>query len=292
MPSAGLRAVVPPIPAVPLPHGLLGGCVDVITTNDVHELNGTDLASASCSGANGWQDCPTADSNPTAGPYVNPAEKTFDRPDWNSFEPVTAYAGVECSTFGISYEESQARALEQLRMGEQRVVEDFYMRRGLATMAMGNDLTPAAGALHIASGIGVLENWLANNYGGAGVIHVPAGAASLLSMNTLVDFATEETCPTTLLGNGVVLGAGYTANVGPYTAVGVPGAVAPEGEAWLYITPPVRVRRDQPMLAVTSEWQGVNTVTNDRRSLAESTFVVETACGIAAAVRVTLAACC
>lgn len=292
MPSAGLRAVVPPISSEPLPHSLLGGCVDVITTTDLHELLGTDMMSMSCAVANGWQDCPTADSNPTAGPYTNPAEKVFDRSDWCSFEPITAYAGVECSTFGISYEEAQARALEQLRMGEQRVVEDFYMRRGLAVMALGNDLTPVAGALHIASGVGVLENWLANNFGGQGMIHVPAGAASLLSLNTLVDFASEETCPTTLLGNKVILGAGYTANVGPYTAPLTPGAVAPAGEAWLYITPPVRVRRDTPQLVQRSEWQTVNTVINDRRALAESTFVVETSCCIAAAVRVSLDACC
>lgn len=292
MPSAGLRAVVPPIVSDPLPHGLLGGCVDVITTTDVHELNGTDMPSSSCGAVGAWQDCPTADSNPTAGLYVNPAAKAFEKPTWCSFEPVTATAGVRCSTFGISFEEAQTYALDQLRMGEQRVVEDFHMRRGLATMALGNDLTPAAGALHIASGIGVLENWLANNFGGVGVIHVPAGAASLLSLNSLVDFGTEETCPTTLLGNGIVLGAGYTANVGPYTAPGVPGAVAPEGEAWLYITPPTRVRRNQRQLVQDDEWQTINTVTNDRRVLAESTFVVETACCMAAAVRVSLAACC
>lgn len=292
MPSIGLRAMVPPVRTEPLPHGLLGGCLDVVTTTDMHELNGTDMLSASCAVSNAWQDCPTPDSNPIAGLFVNPEAKAFDRPEWCSFEPVTATAGVECSTFGISYEEAQTRALEQLRMGEQRVVEDFYMRRGLATMAMGNDLTPVGGALHIASGIGVLENWLANVFGGAGIIHVPAGAASLLSMHSQVDFATEVSCPTTLLGNGVVLGAGYTANVGPYAAPGEPGDPAPAGEAWLYITPPVRIRRSSPMLAQSAEWQGVNTVTNDRRALAESTFVVETTCCMAAAVRVSLAACC
>jgi hypothetical protein len=36
----------------------------------------------------------------------------------------------------------------------------------------------------------------------------------------------------------------------------------------------------------------VDTVVNDQRVLAESTFVTEVACCMAAAVRVTLAACC
>jgi hypothetical protein len=64
--------------------------------------------------------------------------------------------------------------------------------------------------------------------------------------------------------------------------------VAPSGEAWLYITPPVRVRRDSPGLAVREERYAVNTSTNDRYALAETTFVPETACCTAAAVRVTL----
>lgn len=291
MPNAGLRALVPPIAADPLPNGLLGGCVDVVTTTDMHELNGTDMISMSCAETNPWQDCPAADPDNVLVPWVNPGAKLFDRPEACSFEPLTAYAGVECSTFGISFPEAQARALDQLRMGEQRTLEAFFATRGLAAMAMGNDLTPAGGAVHIVAGIGLLEEWLADNFGGTGLLHVPVRASGLLSTNYLVPFASDETCPTTLAGNGVVIGAGYSAMTGPYTAAQTPGVAAPAGEAWLYVTPPMRIRRDAPSLSMSAEWQGVNTVTNDRRAVAESTFVAEVSCCMGAAIRVSLDPC-
>lgn len=279
MPAVGLRKLVPPIAGTPSPYGLLGGCVEVVTASDLHELNGTDMLSLSCAEANPWYDCPPADSG-----LENPASKVFDRPATCSFEPVTAYAGVTCSTFGLTYEEGQQRALEQLAQGEQRVLEEHFMRRFLCTVA--DDLTPAAGALSVPAGVGALEGWLATNYGGQGVLHVPAGAAALLGHHRVLDF--DGATYRTLAGNCVVIGAGYAANVGPATPPATGCVVAPAGEAWLYITPPVRVRRDSPALTTQDERRTINTSTNDRYALAETTFVPETACCIAAAVRVTL----
>jgi hypothetical protein len=284
VPSVGLRAAVGPINGDPSPYGLLGGCTEVVNVTDVHELNGTDLMST-CGPVGQWQDC-APQSTP---PFVNPASKPFTRPSNCSFEPVTLTSGITCSTFGISFEEGQERALEQLRLGEQRALEDFFMRRWLCTTAAGNDLTPVAGALSVPAGIGVLENWLAVNYGGQGVIHAPAGAAALLSHSRVIDVPTDGTAPYTAMGNCVVLGAGYAANVGPDGAGGC--VVAPAGEAWIYVTPPVRVRRDERSLTITTEQQSVRSSTNDRFALAETTMVVEVACCEAAAVRVSLAGC-
>jgi hypothetical protein len=284
----GFRASVPPIVGRPSPFGLLGGCTEVITTTDLHELNGTQTLSLSCAESNVWYQCDATQGGTTP---TNPASKTFDRPRVCVAEPVTVYSGVECSTFGMTFEEGQIRALEQLRMGEQRALEDHFMRNWLCPTAAGNDLTPAAGALHIAQGIGVLEGWLAQNWGGQGVLHIPAGAAALMSMHSLVDFVTETTSPTTLMGNCVVLGAGYMANVGPATPPATGCTAAPAGEMWIYATPPVRIRRDERVLMQSAEWQSVNTSINDRRALAETTFVPEVACCMAAAVRVSLAAC-
>ena len=284
MPNAGLRAEVGPIFGEPSPHGLLGPCMDVVTTTDVHELNGTEVPAYACAPANPWQDCPV-----DGGGWTNPAAKVISRAEWCSFEPVTAYAKVECSVVGFPFEESLAASLEQLRLGEQNVVEEWFMRRGLSWLAFGNDLTPGSGALHIVSGIGVLESWLAENYGGAGVIHVPVGAASLMGKHH--QFEDGNDCRTTWAGNRVVLGGGYTANVGPVAAPGS-GAVAPAGEMWIYATPPVRIRREERHNVIEQEWQGVNTLVNDRTALAEATFVPEVACCTAAAVRVTLSPCC
>lgn len=280
-----MRAYVPPIYGKPNDYGLLGGCTEVVTVTDPHELNGTEFQSVSCGTVGQWQDCIDPSST-----FVNPANKPFDRPKLCGFFPITLTAGVECSTFGMTFEEAQQRALDQLAMGEQRALEDYFMRHWLARVA--TDVTPASGALHIVNGIGLLESQLAATYGGEGVLHVPAGASALLSMHTIVDFARGTESPTTLMGNCIVLGAGYVANVGPNATPGGEPVVAPAGEAWLYITPPVRVRRDQPSLTTTTEQQQVAHRTNDRRALAETTMVPEVACCEAWAVRVTLSACC
>ncbi|QBZ73501.1 hypothetical protein SEA_MISCHIEF19_16 [Streptomyces phage Mischief19] len=280
MPATGLRMTVPPIAGEPSPHGILGGCIEVVSDSDPHAFNGTQFLSLSCADANPWYDCP-----PDGSGLTNPVDgKVFDRPRSCGFDAVTAYAGVQCSTFGLTYDEARSRAMTQLAMGEQRVVEQHLLKNFLAK-ATTVDLTPVAGPLHIAQGLGVLEMWLGQNYGGQGVVHAPIGTAALLSMHSLVDFATEQSCPTTLAGNSIVLGAGYSDNLGP------DGTAAAAGSAWLYITPPMRVRRTEPFLVQNAEWQTVNTRNNDRVALAESTFVPEVSCCMAAGVRVSLAAC-
>jgi hypothetical protein len=284
MPNAGLRAQVAPIASTPSPHGLLGGCVEIVNANDIHQLNGTDLPAYACAPANPWQDCP----DPADG-WTNPAAKVVSRAEWCTFEPVTAYAKVECSVVGFPFDEAQASAREQVRLGEQAVLEEWFMRRGLSWLAFGNDLTPGSGALHLVSGIGVLESWLATEYGGQGLIHVPVGAASLMGKHHQFDPAYD--CLTTWGGNKVILGGGYTANVGPALRPAA-GVVAPAGEMWLYATPAMRIRRDAIIDVIDQEWQGVNTSLNDRTALAESTFVPEVDCCKAAAVRVTLSPCC
>lgn len=289
MPNPGMRSLVPPINGEPSPHGLLGGCIPVVTATDLHHLNGTELLPAACNTTNAWQDCPTAEAGEFT--WTNPASKIFDRPESCAFSPVTAYAGFECSTVGMSYAEAQQSAMDQLARGEQFTLESFFMTQWLANANHTTDLTPGAGAVHIVNGIGILESWLAANYGGQGVIHAPIGTASLLAMHTQVNLVTEETCPTTLAGNSLILGAGYSVNVGPAVPPAVPAA-APAGEAWLYITPPMRIRRDDAVLIPQSRSLSIDTALNDQRALAERTFVAEVACCMAAAVRVTLSACC
>lgn len=285
MPAAGMRKMVSAIQGNPSDYGLLGGCTEVVQVTDVHELNGTDTAPAGCGTAGQWQDCPS-------GTFVNPAEKPFERVTSCTFEPITITAGIECSTFGISYEEGQRIALDKLALTEQAGLEDFFMRHWLADNSHTVDLTPVAGALHIVNGIGVLEDWLASNYGGKGVLHAPAGTAALLSMHQVPYRTQENETPTTLMRNCIVLGAGYSANVGPAVLPATAPVPAPAGEAWLFITPPVRVRRDSPSLTTNTEQSQVAYITNDRRAMAETTFVPEVACCMAAAVRVTLSACC
>lgn len=275
MPAAGLRRWVAPVPGNPLPHGLLSGCVDVVDVTDVHEMLGTEWRPLSCAEAH-----PAAEWCPDDGePPGVPVEKEFTRPGICNADPVTLYAGAECSAPGWTYQDAVRHARETLRMGEQRALEEHYMREVLCEIA--DDLTPAAGAVSIAQAVSILENALGTSYGGTGLIHAPAGAAALLSRYNLA--FPDGNCLRTLLGNGLVLGAGYAVNVGP------PGCTpADPGEAWLYGTSPVRVRRETPNTVPDTDRASVDTRVNDRRVLVERTFVVETACCDAVAVRTTL----
>ncbi|MFD9903917.1 cupin [Streptomyces sp. NPDC059063] len=268
MPSAGLRRYVQAVPGDPLPHGLLGGCTEIVTVTDPHELLGTQWRPLSCADAHTTDWCPDDDQ---------PPEKEFARPGVCTAPPVTVYAGVECSTIGWSYEEAVQHAREALRMGEQRALEEWLMSEVLCDI--GEDLTPGAGAVSIGQGVGALENWLGTEYGGIGVIHVPAGAAALLGCCNIAHL--DGGTPRTLLGNCLVLGAGYAVNLGPPDCT-----PAEPGEAWLYATSPIRVRQEDAVQVPDRDAQSVLTRTNDRLILAERTFVVEIACCRAAAIRV------
>lgn len=271
MPSEGLRKWVEAVPGDPLPHGLLTGCTTVIDATDSHELLGTEWRPLSCADAHDTTWCPPGDPAPEV------PEKEFARPGICSAPPVAIYAGAECSTTGFSFAEARRQAAETLRMGEQRALEEWFMREVLCVTA--DDLTPAAGALSIAQGVGVLESWLGTEYGGRGLLHVPVGAGALLGdVVHLIDGS-----PQTLVGNCVIFGAGYAVNVGPPDCT-----PADSGEAWLYATSPIRIRTEAPDDVPDEDRQSVDILTNDRRVLVERGFVVEIACCSVAAVRVRL----
>ena len=272
MPSAALRKYVDAVPGEPLPHGLLGGCTDVIDSSDVHEMLGTEWRPLSCADAHDTTWCP-----PEGDP--DPAPITYNRPGTCTAAPITIVSGTECSTIGLTYPEAVQQAREGLRMGAQRALEEWFLSHVLCEL--GEDQTPAAGAVSVSQGISILETWLGTEYGGTGVLHVPVGVGALLAerSNIFLDTGT----PRTLVGNCVVLGAGYSINLGPPACT-----VADPGEAWLYATSPIRVRRDEVEIVPNRDAESVAIRTNDRRVEAMRTFVVEIACCRAAAVRVKL----
>ncbi|MEU7093020.1 cupin [Kitasatospora aureofaciens] len=272
MPAVGLRRYVEAVPGEPLPHGLLGGCTTIIDATDPHELLGTDWRPLSCADAHDTTWCPPA-------PAPEPGPITYFRPGNCTAAPVTIVAGSECSAIGFTYAEALEHARETLRMGEQRALEEWFLRDVLCTMA--ENLTPAAGALSVAQGLSVLETWLGTEYGGTGVLHLPVGVGSLISRESSIFM--DGGSPRTLVGNCVVLGAGYTVNMGPPNCL-----PADPGQAWLYATSPIRVRRDAVEVVPDTDAASVNTRTNDRRVQVQRTSVIEIACCRAAAVRITL----
>jgi hypothetical protein len=278
-----MRSFVEAVPGMPLPFSLLGNCADIVDVTDPHQLLGTEHRELSCTDTHDTTWCP-----PTGDPFPL---KSFERPGICEADPVTIYAGIICSTMGWDYDESVAHATETLRMGESRALEAWFQREVLCELA--TDVTPAAGAMSVTQALGVLESNLAQSYGGVGVIHAPVGMAAMFAHGQLASttYGCEDgCCMRTLAGNLVVFGAGYdSVNVGPDGAGGC--VVAPAGEAWLYATPAVRIRRGPVDVLPVEEAQGIRLQTNERMGLAERTFVPELACCLAYAVRTNLTVC-
>ncbi|MEZ0073608.1 hypothetical protein ABH927_002958 [Planotetraspora sp. GP83] len=268
MPPAGMRRRVDAIPGTPLPNGILGGCTTVVdvTENDIHQLLGVEWLGLGCNPVRDTDWCPPGDESPG-----EVRVKEFARPEVESADPVTLYAGVECSTIGWSYAEAIEHVRATLLLGEQRGLEEWFWSSVLAPRAI--DLTPAAGPVNIAQGVAALEGCLAENYGGIGTLHVPAGAAALLGCCNAAVLQGNRL--RTLAGNCVVIGAGYSAlNTGP------DGTPAEPGTAWLAISGPVLIRRGPLDIVPGNAAQSVDYRYNDRRVLAERTYVPATTCTV------------
>lgn len=274
MPPAGLQRRVEAIPGRPLPYGILGGCTTVLDVDDPHELLGVEWRALGCCPVRDTDWCPPDDESPgDESPGAPPGTKEFCRPDHEEARPITIYAGVECSTFGLSYEEAVEHVRATLELGEQQAVESAFWRYTLAPQAV--DLTPAGGPVPLAQGVAVLEGCLAESYGGVGTLHVPAGAAALLGCCSIA--YREGDSLRTLAGNCVTVGAGYSAaNSGP------DGSPAPPGTAWLYISGPVVVRRGPVDIIPDRAGASIDRRFNDRRVLGERTFVPATTCTVCA----------
>lgn len=268
MPPAGMRRRVQAIPGTPLPNGILGSCSTVIdvTEDDIHQLLGVEWLALGCAPVRSTDWCPPEES-PGESPGT-PLVKEFDRPDVESADAVTLYAGVECSTFGLSYDEAIEHVRQVMLLGEQRGLEEWFWTQVIAPNA--DDLTSAAGPVSLAQGVAALEGCLAEQYGGIGTLHVPAGAAALLGCCQIAHM--QGSSIRTLTGNCVTIGAGYSAlNTGP------DGLPAEPGTAWLAITGPVQIRRG-PLDILPDRRGSLEYTTNTRRVLAERTYVPATTC--------------
>lgn len=264
MPIEAMRKAVGPIPATPLGHGLLSAA-SVVDVADRHELLGVDFPQRGCGPSHDTDWCPPGGGDVPV--------KEFNRVEWGTAAPVTIYHGSECSTVGFTFDDARDDAREGLLLGEARALEEWYMTTVLAT-ASTTDVTPVGGPVSVAQSIGVLEGELSQVYGGIGVLHVPTGLSSMLAQAGQYDFNAERR--RTWLGNVFALGAGYQANLGP------DGTEAPAGQAWLYATGPVVIRRGAVEDVPPSEPGSLDLTDNNRYVLTERTSVIQTACVVLA----------
>lgn len=146
--------------------------------------------------------------------------------------PFTVYEGLSCSA--LSVPEVAQRAERRLALHEQfwveRTFDETQLRHNAVTLG-----TPGT-AVPLVQGIGLLEDAIAERYGGIGVVHVPRQLGS----NLVAKMVVRRDGPRlrTPLENLYAMGAGYSGN-GPNNAA--PAA----GQTWLYATGPVTARRGE-----------------------------------------------
>ncbi|MEV0822525.1 hypothetical protein [Nonomuraea rubra] len=197
----------------------------------------------------------------------------------------TVYGGYLCRTVGRSEADILDRIRQAVRLGEQRAVEQAFWTGDLGNtpylaspdavvLNPGGLPVDAAEALTPQAGIAALESYLRENYGGTGVIHMPAGAVPVMARYN--QFCGCDFPLRTWLGTPVAAGGGYVINTGP------DGQPAPPGTAWLYATGPVAIRRGEVFINPDTVAQALNRTTNEIEILAEREYVVGFDCLLAA----------
>lgn len=265
MPPSNIRQYVEAIPGTPLPHGLVSAATVVEATNP-HEMLGVEWEPLTCGMAGTTDWCVDGEGE---GEGEGDGEKDFDQPGVETAGPVTVYYGTRCPPVGIGFEDARNRATAGLLLGEQKALESWFWTNVLS-VRIEEDLTPPSGPIPIVPALGMLEQHLAENYAGVGVIHAPVGLGAWIPR-----LRHEGARLTTKVGNRVVLGAGYGISVG---AINYETNVA-----WLYASGPVILRREpSPTTLPGNESESVNIVVNDRVILAERTWVPAVECTVQA----------
>jgi hypothetical protein len=274
------RTYVEAPPVTPLPFGLLSAAL-VVDDLTGHAQMGTMYEPVACGDVHQTRAACEAeaaefDQSHTGVPVVEG-------------DPFTLYSLFVCNPVGLGAERLRAKAGEALLTGEGRGAEVALAER-LPLAAGAVDLTPGTGAVHVIDGLAALEGYAARYYGGVPTIHVPRAVGTILG--SLGGHQRVQNRLETKQGALVASGGGYHSLVGPPTDAQDPETVqAPgDGEAWLYVTGTVVVRRAPQAQATPLIMSRVTegdslAATNDATVLAERAYVASWEC-ITAAVRV------
>lgn len=185
--------------------------------------------------------------------------------------PFAVYGGVVCGSVGYTREQWNERALRILELSGQHAAEN-----ALWTGAGGN--TPAlnaAGTTDVTGGtatdlvtaLGLLENWLADNYNGVGAIHAKRRVANVGSAKRQVKWDRDNPdALVTPVGTRWVFGGGYDGTG--------PAAVAPgTNKTWIYATGQVVIARGEARAPAELEAE-LNRVQNQVFALAEQPYLI------------------
>jgi hypothetical protein len=254
-------------------------------TGDPHWQAGLEWEDTLCEDVDATlPDCGDVSPTPVKAPAGGPSFRVSD--------PFTIYGSYTCSTGGRrasdAFDIARARLLANEDRGVERVFWTGDATAGDVTPSLADgdpvagitptDLTPGGGAANAGVALGLLEGAMAGCVPGAGVVHVPFKAASVLASKYLV--LDEGGRMMTQAGQTVVMGAGYP-GTGPANA-----SVAAD-EAWLFGTGQVKVWKGDVFMTPDLFPQAMDRTLNDVTVFAERTYAVAFSCCLFA-VRMTL----
>lgn len=158
----------------------------------------------------------------TPGPTDPPLEFRDGRPSADSAPPFVVYAGFTCKLPGLTIDEVNDEAQRTLQAS---VVPELEAK---AWELFAADVVEPFGtdAVSPAVGVGLLEQWLEQEYAGAGAIHAPRRLGAVLGANRVV--FRDGDVQRTQLDTPVAFGN--------YPETGAAGAAAGAGNVWLIAT--------------------------------------------------------
>lgn len=176
--------------------------------------------------------------------------------------PFIVYEAVAC---GVGLTDAEQRANRKLELHEQ-----FWVEQQFATAVLNTaDTVKLNGdtALPLVQAIGLMEQELAARYGGVGTLHARRNVAAAVDSMGMGEFRSDGDRLVSTLDNVWAFGAGYP-HANPDG-----GAAPADGQAWIYGTGPVVVRRSE--VQTRSDF---STTRNIRMALAERAYVITADC--------------
>lgn len=264
----------------PLPYGLFSTFAVRPQGADRWE-SGVQFETLTCgpTGGIGAYDCDgTRESPGTIG-----LPKTLDTGNGEVGEgsQFTVYGHWSCNPLGFTPEQAQARADLHLLTREEARVEQALWTGDLGnTPALQDAATTSLGggaATDLVTGVGLLEEFIASEYGSLGVIHVTRGTALALLAEGLVTRSGSRLV--TELGTPVAAGAGY-----PGTGPTGQAVDADSLERWAFVSPAIFGYRSEIFTSSARPGDLLDRGLNTMTAVAERTYLLGfDPCGVAAA---------
>lgn len=206
---------------LPRPFGLYS-VATVVDMVDAHQANGATFLPEPFDPSSSLVDgCTPADER---------TKDIIQSVDWQTALPYTVFDGFTCAPVGFTDDERERRARQAILNGEERAVESLIATgqstNGETTVGLLDVQTiDASTPDKAATALGHLEETIASEYGGVGVIHIAVDAVAMLAHATVI----ERNGPrlVTISGGNYVTGNPFlTANSGLTTVqVAITGSV-------------------------------------------------------------------